>query len=117
MAIPVQIDPVAPGLFSADASGKGAAAAVALLADGTTQMTFQCAAGKCTTAPVAAGAQTIILLYGTGIRGYKSISATMGGQKADIVGAAAQGQYPGLDQVNVSGSPRGWPARVTLRWF
>ena len=48
--------------------------------------------------------QVILLLFGTGIRRYTDLSAvsvTIGGTDADLLGAAAQGQHSGLDQVNV----------------
>jgi len=105
----VQIEGVAPGLFSADSSGRGVAAAVALriAADGkqTSQPVFQCAAGACSAAPIDLGPatdQVILLLYGTGIRGFSSgVKVSIGGQAAELVGAAPQGQYLGLDQINV----------------
>jgi uncharacterized protein (TIGR03437 family) len=103
----VQIESVAPALFTANADGKGAPAAVALriAADGSqTQLpVFHCAA-TCTPAPIDLGAesdQVILLLFGTGIRGGKSVSARIGGVEAPVLGAAAQGQFVGLDQVNV----------------
>jgi uncharacterized protein (TIGR03437 family) len=103
----VRIDSVAPGIFTANADGKGAPAAVALrfAADGAqTQLpVFQCAA-TCTPTPIDLGAesdQVILLLFGTGIRGGKSVSVRIGGLEAPVLGAAAQGQFAGLDQVNV----------------
>jgi uncharacterized protein (TIGR03437 family) len=103
----VRIEPVAPGLFTANADGKGAPAAVALriAADGsqTPLPVSQCAA---TCAPVAIdlGAETdqvILLLFGTGIRHGKQVSVRIGGLEAPVLGWAAQGQFAGLDQVNV----------------
>jgi hypothetical protein len=44
------------------------------------------------------------MLFGTGIRGRSSdaaVRATIGGVAAEVTGALPQGQYPGLDQVNV----------------
>lgn len=109
----IEIQPVAPGLFTANADGQGPAAAVALkvTAGGaqTSQLTFQCGTtpGSCTSLPIDLGAETdqlILLLYGTGIRRFSSpaaISVKIGGQEAPVLGAAAQPQYFGLDQVNV----------------
>ena len=115
VSVPVQHEAVAPGLFSANSSGKGVAAAVALriAADGkqTSQVIFQCTggAGTCTTTPIDLGAatdQVILLLYGTGIRGFTSaVKATIGGQAAEVLGAAAQSEYLGLDQINVRVPP------------
>jgi uncharacterized protein (TIGR03437 family) len=68
---------------------------------------FQCGAAAGSCAPVgmdvgAAGDQLILMLYGTGIRGYQTAPVvTIGGVAATVLGAAAQSQYPGLDQVNV----------------
>jgi uncharacterized protein (TIGR03437 family) len=67
---------------------------------------YQCgaAAGSCTPAPIDLGAesdQVILLLFGTGIRGGKSVSVRIGGLEAPVLGASAQAQFVGLDQVNV----------------
>jgi uncharacterized protein (TIGR03437 family) len=103
----VRIEPVAPGIFTANADGKGVPAAVALRigADGSQAQlpVFQCAA-TCTPASIDLGAesdQVILLLFGTGIRGGKQVSVRIGGLEAPVLGVAAQRQYVGLDQVNV----------------
>jgi uncharacterized protein (TIGR03437 family) len=109
----VEIARVAPGLFTANASGQGAAAAlvVKLSADGkqTSQLTFQCGAtaGSCVSTPIDLGTETdqvILLLFGTGIRGRSSlfdVSATIGGVNAEVLYAGPQGDFVGLDQVNL----------------
>ncbi len=109
----VEIQRVAPGLFSANADGRGVAAAVALkvAASGaqTSQLTFQCGAtrGSCVSLPIDVGGETdqvILLLYGTGIRGRSALSqvtATIGGVSAEVLYAGSQGEFAGLDQVNV----------------
>jgi len=105
----IQIGKVAPGLFTANANGTGvpAAMAVALSADGS-QTVLPVA--DCGTAPgsciplhldVAGPTDLILLLFGTGMRGYSTISAHLAGQRLEVLGAQAQSQYPGLDQVNV----------------
>jgi uncharacterized protein (TIGR03437 family) len=109
------IGSVAPGIFSADGSGSGVAAGVAVVkhADGTltTGLTFVCSpAGPCTAAPIAIGAadEAVVELFGTGIRGRSSldnVNCTIGGIAAPVLYAGAQGQYPGEDQVNVSLPP------------
>jgi uncharacterized protein (TIGR03437 family) len=46
----------------------------------------------------------VLLLFGTGIRGYSAlsaVSANIGGLDAPVLGAGAQGQFAGLDQVHV----------------
>jgi uncharacterized protein (TIGR03437 family) len=106
----IQVAAVAPGLFTANGDGKGAAAAIALTsaASGTQtwQYTAACgtAAGSCVTAPIDLGAatdQVFLELYGTGIRGYKTaITATIGGVSVTPA-FAVQPQYPGMDQVNL----------------
>ncbi len=107
------IGSVAPGLFTADASGNGVAAGVArvLHADGTltTTVTFTCAQpGNCTATPIVIGGaadQAVLELYGTGIRGRSlldNVHCTIGSIAAAVLYAGPQGQYAGEDQVNVS---------------
>jgi len=109
----LRIEPVAPGLFAANADGRGAAAAmvVKVAADGsqTTQLTFQCGAapGSCVASPVELGsdaAQAFLTLFGTGIRGRSALAAVnvkIGGVDAQALYAGPQGEFAGLDQVNV----------------
>ncbi len=114
----LRIESVAPGLFSANADGKGVAAAVALrVAAGGAQesrIIFRCgaAAGSCVPAAIDLGNETdqvYLLLFGTGIRGRSSVAAitlTAGGETVPVLGAAAQGDFAGLDQVNAGPLPR-----------
>jgi uncharacterized protein (TIGR03437 family) len=79
----IQVDAIAPALFTRDASGKG-------LAAGTT---------------VLVGDTVYVTLYGTGIRNrtaLSAVSATIGGVNARVDFAGAQGQFVGLDQVNLA---------------
>jgi uncharacterized protein (TIGR03437 family) len=105
-SIPVDILAAAPGLFTANSSGKGVPAANAVRIAGgkqTTESIFTCTT-TCTATAIDLGPETddvILLLYGTGIRGAKTVTATIGGVKADVIGFAAQGQYQALDQVNL----------------
>jgi uncharacterized protein (TIGR03437 family) len=108
LSLPTEVAPVAPGLFSANASGAGVAAAVAVRVRGQSQSVenvFSCSAAGCAAIPLDLGPATdevVLLLFGTGLRGAQSpITATIGGQKADVLGAAAQSQWPALDQVNL----------------
>jgi uncharacterized protein (TIGR03437 family) len=112
----VAVEPVAPGVFSMNASGQGVGAITGLSVSGNGQQTsvpvFSCGAnGQCTAVPISVGAaagQVYLSLYGTGIRGFTSLSAitaTIGGIAVPVIGAAAQSQYPGLDQVNVGPLP------------
>jgi uncharacterized protein (TIGR03437 family) len=109
----LQVASVAPGLFTANGDGKGVPAAVAIkvASDGTqtVESVYQCGAtsGSCTAAAIDLGSQTdqvILLLFGTGIRGASSAAAVkvqVGGMDALVLGEAPQGQFAGLDQVNV----------------
>jgi uncharacterized protein (TIGR03437 family) len=98
------VQPVAPGLFSANADGKGIAAAVVLrvAADGT--QTTQILSGNVDVS--RAGEQVILLLFGTGMRNAtQKATATIGGIGVPVAGPVAQGQYEGLDQVNLGPLP------------
>jgi trimeric autotransporter adhesin len=104
------LDFVNPGIFSANSSGKDVASALAVRVDAAGQQSivdvFQCGTtGGCTAKPIDLGPatdQVILELFGTGIRGYRSgVAATIGGQTAEVLAAVAQGQFAGLDQVNV----------------
>jgi uncharacterized protein (TIGR03437 family) len=107
-----RIDSVAPGLFTADASGNGVAAGVVrvLHADGTvtTTPTFTCSLdGNCIATPISLGTvddEAVVELYGTGIRGRSSldnVTCTIGGIASQVLYAGPQGQYPVKDQVTV----------------
>ncbi|MBZ5580736.1 MAG: Ig-like domain repeat protein, partial [Acidobacteriia bacterium] len=108
------IGPTAPGLFSANASGEGAAAAQAVLthADGRQEFLPNLAAwdpatNRYVAAPVSMGSATdvfTLVLYGTGIRGRSSpqkVSVLINGQALPVRYAGAQPTFVGLDQVNV----------------
>jgi uncharacterized protein (TIGR03437 family) len=109
----VAVQPVAPGLFSANASAKGVAAALAIRVDNRTQTrspveVFHCpAAGACVATPIALTADSTVYvsLYGTGIRGSggtPQASCTVHGVAVPVLYAGAQTQYQGLDQVDIS---------------
>lgn len=111
-----RIDAVAPALFSADANGRGVAAAYAvkIAEDGaiTTRAVFACApeGGPCTYEPIDTGlaVRSVLTLYATGIRGaadITSVSVTIGGEEARVLYAGPQFQFAGLDQVNVEVPP------------
>jgi uncharacterized protein (TIGR03437 family) len=108
----VLIDSVAPGIYTANASASGVAAALAAVygAAGTVtpQAVFNCpsGAGSCVSVPMSLGGPTdtlIVSFYGTGWR-----NADAQGAWARIGGVPAAVQYigsvpgaPGLDQVNL----------------
>ena len=108
----VQVDAVAPGLFTANGAGTGVAAALAIrriiaTQTDTTVPIYHCNAHGCTSVPIdmQSGTQVFLELFGTGIRGRSSlanVTATIGGAAATVLFAGPQGQFPGLDQVNLS---------------
>jgi uncharacterized protein (TIGR03437 family) len=116
----LQIDAVAPGLFSMNANGQGVAAAVAVWAKPDDSQTWQyvfaepCIPGSCVPTPLDRRPDTdrmYLLLYGTGIRGRSSlaledVSATIGGMNAPVDYAGPVAGYTGLDQVNLRVPPR-----------
>jgi len=116
------IDVVAPGLFTANADGKGvpAALAVRVAASGAQSPlnVYRCgtAQGSCAPVPIDLGVatdQVVLELFGTGIRGRSAlpaVTATIGGQAADVQYAGPQGGFMGLDQVNI-GVPRSLAGR------
>ena len=109
----IAIDVVAPGLFAANGDGKGAAAASAItIAPNGTQITrpvAHCGAaqGSCVTAPIdlgAGGTEVMLVLYGTGIRGFSSLAAVsvkLGSVTAQVQSAGAIPASAGLDQVRL----------------
>ena len=108
----VQVAPVAPGLFTANSQGAGVAAAIAIRRIIATQTdvpvpVFHCDAGGCASDPIDldTASNVFLELFGTGIRGRTSLAnvgATIGGTSVTVVFADAQGQFPGLDQVNLA---------------
>jgi uncharacterized protein (TIGR03437 family) len=108
----VQVDTVAPGLFTANGAGVGVAAAIAIRRDIATQTdnpvsVYQCNANGCSSIGIdmGPGANVFLELFGTGIEGRTSlanVTATIGGESVAVLFAGAQGQFPGLDQVNLA---------------
>jgi uncharacterized protein (TIGR03437 family) len=109
----VLITNVAPGVFSADATGKGVAAAVALRvkADGTTSYEavsrFDATQNKVVAEPIDLGDesdQVFLVLFGTGWRNRKfqlGLSAKIGDVDTPVTFAGAQPALVGLDQMNI----------------
>lgn len=104
----IQVVAVAPGLFSANATGEGvaAAAAIHIAADGAqTPVQALTGANPVQGLPLdlgSEGEQMVLLLFGTGFRGFtSSVEVTIGGVAATVVGVAAQPEFVGLDQLNV----------------
>ncbi|HTS65405.1 MAG TPA: FG-GAP-like repeat-containing protein [Candidatus Acidoferrales bacterium] len=106
----VQILPFAPGIFTANADGKGvpAAQALHLKPDGSRilEPVYQCgtAPGSCVPVPINLGSepeQVYLLLYATGVRNCQLPGVQIGNADATVAASQPQGQFPGLDQVNV----------------
>ncbi|MFN0108971.1 MAG: right-handed parallel beta-helix repeat-containing protein [Blastocatellia bacterium] len=109
----VQISSVAPGLFTADSSGQGLAAAYVLRikADGSRSnepvAQFDAAQGRFIAKPIDLGAatdQVFLILYGNGFRYRSSLTAVVaqvGGVAASVGYAGLQGDFVGLDQANL----------------
>jgi uncharacterized protein (TIGR03437 family) len=110
----VQIDTVSPGIFTANASGQGVPAAVALRVVGAVQTfesIFTSLNGVATATPIDLGPEgndVYLILFGTGVKGAApgSVTATIGGTATPILGFAAAPGFVGLDQINVGPIPR-----------
>jgi virginiamycin B lyase len=109
-----QIAAVAPGLFAANADGRGVAAANVLRvkADNTQiyeppAAVFDPAQNKFVARPIDLGAESdrvFLILYGCGVRfrsAQSAVTARIGGVDATVGFAGAQGELAGVDQVNV----------------
>jgi uncharacterized protein (TIGR03437 family) len=107
------ISNVAPSLFTANADGRGVAAAVALRvrADGSRSyepiFEFDAAQNRYVAIPLDLGAesdQVFLVLFGTGIRNrgaQSSVIAYLGGVLSAVDFSGAHSTYAGADQVNV----------------
>jgi uncharacterized protein (TIGR03437 family) len=107
----VTLATVAPGIFTANETGSGVAAAqVATNANGSQTVTnvFQCTngPGSCVGTPIDLNTgSSALVLYGTGIRNRASLSdvtVSIGTQVLPAVFAGPAPGYVGLDQVNVN---------------
>jgi uncharacterized protein (TIGR03437 family) len=104
---------VAPGLFTANASGQGVATAVALrvTANGTLSYEpvaqFDAAQGRFVPVPIDLGPATdqlFLILYGTGVRfrsALSAASATIGGEVSEVLFVGPADGFVGLDQCNL----------------
>ena len=104
---------VAPGLFSADASGQGVAAALVFRRKGNGAESyepvarFDSALNRFVAAPIDLGPesdQVFLILYGTGVRfrsALSAVSCAIGALDSEVLFADAAPGYVGLDQINV----------------
>lgn len=112
----VQIASAAPGLFSANSNGQGAATGVLLRIKADSAQSYESLIEfdsehhRFVTVPIDFGDETdqlYLVLFGTGFRHYSSagdaarITAQIGGVDAQIVFAGAQGELVGVDQLNL----------------
>jgi uncharacterized protein (TIGR03437 family) len=110
----VDVQQVAPALFSANASGKDVAAGYALRFGSTgaqstlTINNFDSVQKLFLPVPLDLGTsadQTFLILFGTGLRfrsSLNNVSATIGGVAAQVAYAGPQGTFVGLDQINLA---------------
>ncbi|MCI0660130.1 MAG: hypothetical protein L0220_03565, partial [Acidobacteria bacterium] len=109
-----QIAELSPGLFTANSNGQGAAAALVLRikADGTQRYEsaahFDPGQNKFVTTPIDLGDETdqvFLILFGTGFGAMSSTTAVnvkLGGVNVPVLFAGPQGDYAGLNQLNLS---------------
>ena len=109
----VLITNVSPGLFTANSNGEGPAAAVAMHVRGNGSVSYESVAQfdasqqKAITKPISLGDDTervYLMLFGTGVRsrtGLENVKVMIGGVEAEVLYAGAQGEFIGLDQINV----------------
>lgn len=107
---PITITDVRPSLFSANASGAGPAAGFYVRVEGNSQEIrnlVECpASGACQSVaiqpPASASGRVYLVLFGTGIR-YRASAPTVdiGGVPATVDYSGPQGEFVGLDQVNI----------------
>lgn len=109
----IEITNISPGLFTADASGGGLAAAVVLRVKANGDQVYEpvgqldLATGQFTARLIDVSnpaEQVFLLLYGTGFRhhsGLNKVRVTINGVSAEVLFAGAQGDFAGLDQCNV----------------
>jgi len=88
----LQVETVAPGVFTIDASGSGAPAALWQRPNQQPQLLQ---------GPIEVGdGNTYLILFATGLRA-GTTAATVGGVAAEVLYAGPQSQFAGLDQVNL----------------
>ena len=109
----INIAAVAPGLFAVNSNGQGVAVALAqrVTADGTVtyEVIWQIdeVQGKFVPAPIDLGPDTdqvFLALFGTGFRHRTSlatVTAFIGDQEVEVLYVGAQGEFTGLDQINL----------------
>lgn len=110
----IEIAAAAPGLFTANMTGQGAYAGQIIYVNAAglqtvTNSVVQSGAGNAfqpnSVNVNAPGMQAYLVLYGTGLRHATTVTATINGVSVPVVYFGAQGQFDGLDQVNIGPLP------------
>ena len=105
------VQKVAPALFAMSGNGTGVAAATAVQVSinrpelQANVPVFSCGANGCVAVPIRLGIDTpvYVSLYATGVRGRSGLTNVQvvgNGKTLPVVFCGAQGQFPGLDQIN-----------------
>jgi len=109
----LEITSVSPGLFTADASGRGLAAALVLRVKSNGERVyepiaqFDPASSRFVAVPIDLSnpaEEVFLLLFGTGMRhrsSLASVTASTGGVATEVLFVGAQGDFAGLDQCNL----------------
>jgi len=113
----IEVAVIAPGIFSANSSGQGIAAAIALRVRGAQQFVEQISQYNANTnsfdpIPIDLGPQgdqVFLIMFGTGFRfrsGENGVSVKIGGRTVQSLFSGAVQGFVGLDQLNLSPLPR-----------
>jgi uncharacterized protein (TIGR03437 family) len=125
VATAINIAGIAPGIFTANANGQGvfAGQVIHVHADGSQTIAdssvWSASVNAFAANPIGVGPvgdRVVLVLYGTGIRHAASVTAAINGTAAPVLFSGAQGQFPGLDQINIE-LPRtlaAGPATLTI---
>lgn len=109
----VTLSAAAPSLFTANSNGRGLASAIVFRSKANGAQTYEAisrfdlAQNAFVPVPIDFGEETdklFLLLYGTGIQGRSALSAVtvlVGGETVPVSYAGPQGDFAGLDQINV----------------
>jgi|GEM_PF-1979004 len=127
VSAPVEIVRLRPAIFSANTSGKGPVAGIWLRVDSGANQTsgFTASADpppNSVNVPVDLGGQgdrVFLSIFGSGFRAASTITCKIGGVEVPFTSSGAQGQFAGLDQVNVGPIPHSLTgaANATIELF
>jgi len=117
----VEIQPVAPGVFSANGDGLGVAAAAALrvAADGahTAISVARRDNNRYVTDPIdfgGPGDELYLFLNGSGFRRAVTVTATIAGSSVPVPHSGANLEHPGIDQITIGPVPRSLDGEVPI---